>query len=150
MELVGSAVPVSTPPRYITRFLHLTNTQTYPFVTTYYSDAVEIVEPNFVKSVIDESIVFTFETDLLSADVTIEFTEDPVISSSTTWKEIETFEIYYTVAAITKVYAYPDYNREYRWARVKYKQTNGSTGIIKKVTVSFEPLADLVLDGGAA
>lgn len=151
MELIGSAVPTKTPPRYITRFLPKTNESTTPtFLTEYFSDAVDIVVPNVLKNPTLEEIIFTFITQNLDADITVQFTKDSVISSATDWESIETFNVNFTVANIAKTYAYPTFNQDYRWARVKYTLLNQSTGKIDKIYVSFEELDELILDGGGA
>jgi acyl carrier protein len=150
MELVGSAVPIKEPRRYISRFIPLTNDSTQPFIKEYFGDAVEITQSNAIKDPILDSVILTFLTVNLEAEITIQFTKDAVISSATDWQTIETFNITSSVTTIEKAYYYPNYNREYTWARVKYKPLNQSTGKIDKVIISFEELDQLFLDGGTA
>ena len=150
MELVGSAVATKPTPRYITRFLPITNDSFQPFMPEYFSDAVDIIVSNVLKNSTLEQVIFTFITKNLDADITVQFTKDSVISSATDWENIETFNVNFTVSNIAKNYLYPTFNRDYKWARVKYKLLNQSTGKIDKIYVSFEELDELILDGGDA
>ena len=149
MELVGSAVPVDPAPRYITRFNLLTNTSVNPYQSVYYSDAVEITKPNFLKPQANEALAFEFETMMLEAEVTIQFTKDSVIGAATEWEDIETFTIPLNSSLNNRLYAYPTVNREYTWARVKYTKQSAN-GKFNKVTVTFEHIDQAFLDGGNA
>jgi hypothetical protein len=149
MELVGSAVPVNPAPRYITRFNAITNDRITPFSTTYYSDAVEITKPNFLVPAPNEALSFDFDTTLLQAEVTIEFTKDSVVSAGTEWETIETFTIPLNSSLNNRVYFYPTVKREYTWARVKYTKQS-TNGKFNKVTVTFETLDEAFIASGNA
>jgi hypothetical protein len=146
MELLGYAVATPTPARYISRFLTLTNDRSDPFVVTYYSDAVEITRPNFTQNVLEDSLNFEFLTHGLDAEITVEFTKDSVISSSTEWEEIEKFTIASTTVTTIKTYTYPMYTREFTWARVKYNRLDDSQGKIVKVIVTFDEIEEFFID----
>lgn len=147
IELVGSAVPVDPPPKYITRFTALTKDNVTPFETVYYSDAVEIIKPNFLHPVANDALAFEFETTMLQAEVTIEFTKDSIVSAGTEWESIETFTIPINSSTNNRLYAYPTVTRDYTWARVKYTKQSTS-GKINKVTVTFEKIDQAFIDGG--
>ena len=149
MELIGSAVPIDPEPRYITRFNPITNTTVTPYLTTYYSDAVEITKPNFLAPQENEALALEFETQLLQAEVSIQFTKDSVISSATEWETIETFTIPLNSSINNRLYTYPTVNREYTWVRVKYNKQS-TNGKLNKVTVTFEKLDNAFLNGGDA
>ena len=149
MELVGSAVPTNPPPRYITRFNLLSDTSVTPYRPVYYSDAVEITKPNFLYPVANEALSFDFDTTLLQAEVSIQFTKDSVISSATEWETIETFTIPVNSTLNNRVYFYPRVNREYTWARIKYTKQS-TNGKFNKVTVTFERLDEAFLASGNA
>ena len=138
MELVGSALAVSIPQRYITRWIPITNDSAQPFVTDIISDAVDIIRPNLISDPSTDSITLNFIIQNLDADVTVQFTKETVISSSTVWTDIEIFNVSNTVSTIEKIYANPTYNRELTWARVKYRPLFNSTGKIDKITLSFD------------
>jgi hypothetical protein len=133
MELMGTILAVETPVRQITRFNLLTKDQRSPFIPVYYSDAVEIRQPNFLTDPLDDSIVLDFEFDQLDGEVTVQFTQDEVISSSIDWTTIETFSVTSSTSSLSKTYSNPTYNREWVWARVYY--TTNTTGSIDKVLV---------------
>jgi hypothetical protein len=152
MELVGSAVGSAFLNKYITRFLPITDPAVLglpPYKIMYYSDAVEILRPNFIQSVLAETLNFEFTTQNLEAEITIEFTKDSVVSAGTTWEDIETFTVTPFTVTTEKSYSYPVYNREFTWARVKYSIINKSQGKITKVTVAFDKFNDFFIDGGS-
>lgn len=140
MVLIGNAIPTATPARYITRWLSKTNDSVPPpWITTWYSDAVEITQPNFLQDPAFDSVDFTFLFTSLAGTVTVEFTKDPVISSSTTWETIDSFAVSSSTTGITKTYsaAQGTYSREWTWARVRYERETANTGHIDKVTVQL-------------
>lgn len=137
MELVGSAVAVTIPQRFITRWIPVTNDSIQPFVTDYISDAVDIIKPNLITDSTTDNITLNFIIQNLDADITVQFTKETVISSSTIWTDIETFNVSNTVSNIEKIYTNPTYSRELTWARVKYRPLLNSTGKIDKISVTF-------------
>ena len=134
MELVGSALSVATPPRYITVFNPITNSLP-PYITTYYSDAVEARMPNQTISETLASISLEFSLSGLAGDITVEYTEHDVISSLVTWQALETFSVASSTAALTKTYDYPDYNRTVAWIRVSYLRATNNTGKIDNIVI---------------
>lgn len=139
MELVGSATPIATPVRYITRWLEHTNDQVNPWVTTWYSDAVEIAKPNFLATADTDSVEFVLETRSLAADVTVEFTKDPVISAGIKWETVDTFSVDEPTSAVSRIYSSENgkYNREWAWARVNYVRKDNNKGFIDKIAVKL-------------
>lgn len=137
MELIGTIMSVETPVREITRFIEVTDPAILPppWIQVTYSDAVEIVQPNLVDIAANDSISFDFFFDNLDADVTIQFTKDPVISSGDIWVDIETFTVTNSTATLTKTYTNPTYARDYKWARIKHIRVRNTTGNIDKVLV---------------
>jgi hypothetical protein len=135
MELVDTVMPKLTPPRYITRFAPITNTYDNPYTTIFYSDAVEVRKPNFLQAEVDETVELTVANAGLSGTVTIQYTTEDVVSTGTTWSDMETFSIVPSTASLSKVYTYPDYNREISWMRIKYERATDNTGNLDKVTV---------------
>ena len=135
MELVGSALGIETEPRYITRFAPITVTDPQPTIITYYSDAVEIRQPNYLNAAVNDSVDLDFIFDGLAASITVEYTEDAVVSSNTLWTTLETFAVTTATTSITKTYDNPEYNRDANWLRVKYVRTTNNAGNIDKVTI---------------
>jgi len=161
MELVGAAfpqagstIPEKIPSRYITRFYGITNTDMGNVLlgtTVYYSDAVEITRPNFLKAEVEEYLTMEFSFKDLVGSVIVEWTKDAVVSAGTTWETIETFNVTTMNDVVTKTYEFPTYRRDYNWARVKYQKSGTNTGSINAVIVTFDDISgELVLDGGGA
>jgi len=124
MELVGSAVSTQEPERYITNFSPLTNTDVRPFLTTYYSDAVEIKSSNYLNRPENtDSIELEFFFNKSNAAVTVQVTKDAIISSGTIWTDILSFGVFPEDTTATKTITYPKYNRSLTWLRVKFEQT---------------------------
>lgn len=140
MELVGSAVPKDIPPRYITRWLErVTNVFAIPVTKTWYSDAVEVKYPNHLDAETTDSVDFEFFFNGLDGVVTVEFTKDPVVSSSITWQAVDEFVADPLTSTITRTYSYENglYDREWAWARVTYVRATDNTGNIDKVIIRF-------------
>lgn len=135
IEIVANALPTSVPERIISRFLVATNDQTTPFTPIYNSDAVEIKKPNYINLETTDTINFEFLLNQLDSTITVQFTEDTVVSATSTWTNIETFSVNSTTNSINKTYNYPVYNRNYAWARVQYTTEDNNTGKIDKVIV---------------
>jgi hypothetical protein len=141
MELVGTVMDLSTPARYITNFAPISDLGVLKSPTTdvnWYSDAVEITQANFVKSAELDQINFDFKLNGLAAELYVQFTKDPVISSATNWITIETFEVASTTSTLTKSYTVNNgYDREMRWARIYYIPVLNNTGTIDRVVVTL-------------
>jgi hypothetical protein len=136
MELLSSVVPIPTPTRIISRWNPLTNDQLNPFRTTYYSDAVEVKQPNHLTEEENESIIFDIQLNNLEGVVKIQFTKDTVISAGVTWIDLLEFNVTpSTPSELRQQFFYPAYNREWSWARIIYDRTPNNTGSIDKVIV---------------
>jgi hypothetical protein len=137
MELVGSAVPIETPVRVIRQFNPITNDRAQPYVVTDFSEAVQIRKPNQLTAADTESVFFDFDFNKSNAQVTIQFTEESVISTATIWTDILAFGVFPGDVTATKEIEYPVYNRNIQWARIKFVQTSyrgvGATVDIGKI-----------------
>ncbi len=137
MELVDSAVPVNVAHRYITRFIPLEDDisrTSPPFVTTWYSDAVEVRLPNFFRPASEDQMLLDFKYTGLEAEVTVQYTTDDVIGAATDWVDIETFSVVPSTVTETKDYS-SEYTREMAWVRIKYIPEITNAGKVDKVTV---------------
>jgi hypothetical protein len=141
MELVGSIMNLPTPTRLISRFIEISDPAIIglpPFQIRYYSDAVEIMQANFVKESSQEQVTLDFDFIGLQGEVVVQFTKDPVVSAGTDWITIETFTVASSTAALTKSYTPTNgYNREMLWARVYYTPVLNNTGNIDIVTITL-------------
>jgi hypothetical protein len=135
MELIGNALNTNTAPRYITRFAPITATDPNPNITTYYSDAVEIRQPNYLDEASNDSVDLDFIFKGLDATVTVEYTDDVVIGANIPWTTLETFTVTPATTAVTKTYNNPEYTRDANWLRVRYIRTTSNTGNIDKVVI---------------
>jgi hypothetical protein len=137
MELIGTIMSVEHPVREITRFIDVTDPAILPppWIQVTYSDAVEIVQPNLLDIAANDLISFEFFFNNLDADVTVQFTKDPVISSGDIWVDIETFTVTNSTTTLTKTYTNPTYARDYKWARIKHIRVRDTTGNIDRVLV---------------
>ena len=122
MELLGSAVPVETPPRYIETFYKHTNFDTSPHTVWWYSEAVPAFEPNFIGNAEDQTIALDFKFNNTKSTVTVQFTDDSVISGDTTWEDIVSFGVFPGDETATKTIPYPLYKRTTKWVRIKLIQ----------------------------
>jgi len=123
MELVGSVLPVTTPERYIRAFNPITDADSRPYVTTYFSDAVEVRKPNDLIPEVDESIELEFLFNKSHATVTVQFTKDDIINNSTIWTDVLGFGVLEEDTSRIATIEYPKYNRSITWMRVKFIQT---------------------------
>jgi len=137
MELLGSAVSIPTPERYITRFNLLSERVNNITTTTWFSDAVEIRKPNFLSAATADTIELDFEFNKSDAAVTVQFTQDEIVNSYTEWTDALSFGVFPSDTSASKTISYPTYNRSYAWMRVKFIQTSykgtGATVDIAKV-----------------
>jgi hypothetical protein len=135
MELMGNALNTPTAPRYITRFAPITVTDPQPNITTYYSDAVEIRQPNYLDVATNDSVDLDFIFKGLDATITVEYTDEVVIGANIPWTTLETFAVTTATTSVTKTYENPEYNRDANWLRVRYIRTTNNTGSIDKVVI---------------
>jgi hypothetical protein len=137
MELVGDVMPRPSQLRYITTFTTTSDNRlgSGNEIIFYNSDAVEIKKPNYLVPEAQDTVSFDITFDNLVAEVTVEFTKDTVISAGIEWEKIETFSVTGSTVNLTKTYQFPDYNRQYCWARIIYVRAKGNTGKIDKAVV---------------
>jgi len=133
MDLLGGAMPTSLPVLIIDTFNYLEDTSVTPIVVYWYSEAVEINQPNDRSSV--QSVAFDFYFTNLDADIEVQFTDDVVVSTATEWRTVDSFSITPATTSITRTYTGEDYSNNLVWGRIKYQKTNNSTGEIDKVNV---------------
>ena len=141
MELVGTIMDVATPARYITRFAPITDPAVLglpPYIIRYYSDAVEITQPNLVQASAEDAVDLAFSLLGLEGEIVVQFTKDPVISSATSWTTVDTFTVTSSTTNVSKSYtANSGYSRELTWARVYYTPVNNNTGKIDRVEITL-------------
>ena len=137
MELLGSAVPVEIPPRYIETFYKHTNFDASPHIVWWYSEAIPAFEPNFIGNAEDQAMELEFKFNNTKATVTVQFTDDAVVSGDTTWDDIISFGVFPGDDNVVKTIPYPLYKRTTKWIRMKLIQDNyngfGATFDIAKV-----------------
>lgn len=134
MELIGSAIPQTLLPKVIKTFLPLHDTVTS--IPTYYSECVEINPPNDISE--DPEVTLEFFISSLEGDISVEFADDPVVSTATIWTPIETFGITTSTSTMSVVYGTPEgFDSDVRWLRVTYVRADNNTGKIDKVLVSL-------------
>lgn len=140
MELVGSAVPIQTPVRVIRQFNPITNDRAQPFVVVDFSEAVSLQKPNHLVAADTERVFFDFNFNKSNAQVTIQFTEESVVSTSTVWTDVLSFGVFPGDLTATKEIEFPIYNRNIQWARIKFIQTSfrgvGATVDIGKINTT--------------
>lgn len=135
IELLGGAMPESLPAQVIDTFTFLENdADPDNVVTEYFSEGAEINTPNDFSS--DHAITVDFYPEGLSASVVVQVTDFTVISSTTEWTDLETFDVEPTDTLIRKVYASAEnYSNNLSWIRIKYTPTEENTGKFDKVLV---------------
>jgi hypothetical protein len=138
MELLGSAVPVDYPTRSITRFTSLTDTDRTPYDKVWYSDAVEIYKPNNLILEASEELNLDLYFNKSKSVVTVQFTKDAVITSSTIWVDVLSFGVFPEDTFITKTLTYPTYTRDMTWMRIKLRQeTYNGIGATVDITKEY-------------
>ncbi len=135
MELVGNAITTDTPPRYITRFNEITYIDPQPQYSIFYSDAVEIRQPNYLSAVVQDSFDLDIELSGLEGTVTIEYTTEAVVAANIKWTTLETINVTPSTTSLSLTYINPLYSRDANWLRIQYQPVTGNTGKIDKATV---------------
>ncbi len=132
MDLLGSADVLVPAPQIIKIFNPLMNT--IDPITTYYSEAAEVNPKNDIDPA--TTIELEFKSLGLEAEVTVQVTYDPVISTGTTWKDLETFSIASSTSSVTKTYeSITDFTDEVNWLRITYVRADENTGKFDRVLV---------------
>jgi hypothetical protein len=141
MELVGNLFDTPVTPRYITNFKPITDPavlDTPPFTIRYHSDAVDLTQPNFIRSSELDQVSFEFTLTGLTGEVVVQFTKDPVISTATNWKTVETFTVASSTATLTKLYdSQTGYDRETTWAKIYYTPAENNTGTVDRIVIKM-------------
>jgi len=133
-DLLDGVMPKTPLPKIIDTFNYMDDDSTpAPYVRRWYSEAVEIYQPNWINET--PTVIFDFEFLGLDGTVVVQFTQDVVVSTATHWIDVETFQVTNTTTAVAKSYTGTDYSNNLIWARIKYTPDLGTTGTIDKVTV---------------
>ena len=135
IDLKAGAVPEVPDPQIIDNFIYLID-DSVPgnYVYTYLSDAVEVNPRNDIND--QHSIRLEFWPNVFNAAVTVQITNDVVVSTATVWEDLETFNITGSTDRVVKVYnEIEDYSNNIGWLRIKYIPDTGNTGKIDKVLV---------------
>ena len=134
IDYIGDALPQVLPPKVLSNFIYLHDTATT--VQTFYSDSVEINPPNDITAT--PILTLNFVSAALAAEVKVQMTKDPVVSTATIWTTLETFTITTSTSTLTKTYDSADgFDKEAGWLRVTYVRAINNTGKFDKVLVSL-------------
>lgn len=144
IDLIGGSLPEPLPPKIIDTFTYLIDdSNPSNFIKTYYSEAVEVNPVNDINE--NSSINLEFRNLGLEASVTVQFTDDAVISFATQWRDIETFSIDSTTDRLFKTYdEILNYSNNVGWMRVKYLPWQGvdASFIVVKDTGTYTVTLD--------
>jgi len=134
IDYIGDALPQVLLPKVLSNFTYLHDSVTA--VQTFYSDAVEINPPN---DIVEEPVLtLEFVASGLAAEVKVQMTKDPVVSTATVWTTLETFTIATNTSTLSKTYDSADgFDKEAGWLRVTYVRATNNTGTFDKVLVSL-------------
>lgn len=135
IDLKAGAMPEVPDPQIIDNFIYLID-DAIPgnYVYTYVSDSVEVNPRNDIND--RHSIRLEFWPNLFNAEVTVQITNDVVVSAATQWEDLETFSISDTTDRVNKIYnEIADYSNNIGWLRIKYIPDTENTGKIDKVLV---------------
>jgi hypothetical protein len=135
IDLLDGAMPKAIPPKVIDTFIYYDDTtDLHNIVRTYLSEAIEIRPLNFGPD--NSQVRLEFWPVSMSATVTVQITDDAVVSSATIWKDVETFSIAPSTDRVYKTYnEVVDYSNNVSWVRIKYVNETNNTGIFDKVLV---------------
>jgi len=137
IDLLDGAIPKVLAPAVIDTFIY-TEIDSVPnsYVRTYRSDAVEINPLNDINDT--SSINLEFRNLGLDAEVTVQITDDVVVSTGTDWIDLETFNIANTTERVFKVYnEIEDYSNNVNWLRIVYEPIDNNTGKFDKILVTL-------------
>lgn len=135
LDLKAGAVPEIADPQIIDNFIYLIDDRVPGnYIYTYTSDAVEVNPRNDIND--KHQIKLEFRPNAFDAEVTVQITNDVVVSTATEWNDLETFNITSSTDQVTKIYnEISDYSNNIGWLRIKYIPNTGNTGKIDKVLV---------------
>lgn len=133
IDFIGNVMPSDKPPMIIDTFIYMDDDKNPSnIVRSFYSEAVEIRPTDPV----DTSIInIEFRPNQLTATVTVQVTDDTVVSAATTWRDLETFTINPTTDRVFKTYSeIIDYSNNVSWLRVMYVPSHGVEATFDVVT----------------
>ena len=137
IDLLSGAVSELREPQIIDAFNYMhPDSLLNPALSdrVYTSDAVEVNPRNDIND--QHTISLEFRPNIFTASVTVQITTDVVVSTSTIWSDLETFQISNTTDLVTKVYQeIEDYSNNIGWLRITYILDNNNTGTLDKVLV---------------
>ena len=137
IDLLDGVMPVPFTSQIIDTFIYVIDdtTPSQP-VRKYTSEAVEVNPLNDWNE--NSKIDLEFRLENLTAQITVQITDDAVVSSGTLWQDIETFTVEPSTARLYKTYnEVADYFNNIGWLRVKYTPTQDNTGKIDKIIVKL-------------
>jgi hypothetical protein len=130
MDLLGGAMPTGLPPKVIKTFAYEIDVLDPTWATrNYHSEAIEINPVN--AGVGSGNVELEFHFSLLESNVIVQTSNDTVVSTGSTWIDIETFHVTTATTTVTKTYPIGD---DVKWLRVSYTVSyTNNTGKIDKV-----------------
>ena len=136
VDLLDGAVPSVAAPQIIDTFIYTENdVNPNTIVRTYVSDSVQVNPTNDINDT--HSISLEFRNLSLEATVKVQITDDVVVSTATTWTDLETFVINDTTERVFKVYSeIDDYSNNVNWLRIQYEPIDNSTRNFDKILVT--------------
>ncbi len=125
IELCAGLLPKAQPPKIIDTFLYTIDYSSASYAYTYYSEAVDINPLNDINE--NSTVDLEFWPENLTATVTVQITEDAVVSMATKWHDVETFNITESTTRVYKTYnEIIDYSNNVSWLRIQYNIPQGS------------------------
>jgi hypothetical protein len=129
MDLLGGAMPTGIPPKVIKTFTYDIDVLDPTWATrNYHSEAIEINQENVGVGSGEVELDFSFSS--LAADVIVQTTTNAVVSTSTPWTNVETFNVTTSTTTLTKTYPITE---DAKWLRIAYTAQANNTGKIDKV-----------------
>ena len=129
MDLLGGAMPTGLPPKTIKTFTYEIDVNDPTWQTrNYYSEAVEINPVNDGVGSGEVELEFFFSS--LAAGVTVQTTTGIIVSTSTIWDDVETFNVTTPTTTVTKTYPV---SSDTNWLRIAYTAQANAAGTIDKV-----------------
>lgn len=137
IDLLNGVMPVGYTSRIIDTFLYVVDdTNPSQLVKKYTSEAVEVNPLNDWNE--NSNIDLEFRLENLEAQITVQISDDAVVSAGTIWRDIEVFSVEPSTSKIYKTYnEVTDYSNNIGWLRVKYIPTQRNTGKIDKIIVKL-------------
>ena len=130
MDLLAGAMPTGLPPKVIKTFAYDIDVNDPTWATrNYHSEAIEINPVN--AGVGSGTVDLEFYFGSLESNVIVQTSNDAVVSTGSTWTDIETFHVTTATTTVSKTYSIGD---DVKWLRVSYTVSyTNNTGKIDKV-----------------